>query len=135
MTKIYIAAYKDFNDYEGLKRVLDYLLSKKNKEDVLFYVSDGERGDKTCMKYVKDNGYKHEDWCKNKHGNRAKQKLPYIADSTHSILVTDGDSIGIGIALRYSAMNIKGKLVIIKPYNNVFAIWKNGKMLAEKNIY
>ena len=134
MVKIYIAAYKNFKDYNMLKRILDYLLSKQNKEDVLFYVSSGEDGDSTCMRYVVENGYKYEDWCKNKFGNRAKQKLKYLKDSTHSVLVTDGDSTGISIAIRYSTMYVKEKLVIVKPKENVFSIWKNGDMIAEKKL-
>ena len=130
--KIYFAAYKDFNDYGMLKKVLDYMLQNKNKDDILFYVSSGEKGDSTCMKYVMDNGYSFVDWCSNKYGNRAEQKLPFIQDSTHSVLVTDGVSSGISIALRYSAKYIKGKIVLIKPLENSFSVWENGKMIAEK---
>jgi hypothetical protein len=132
--KIYLAAYKDFKDYEKLEKVLDYMLHNKNKNDVLFYVSYGERGDSTCMKYVKNHGYEFVDWCSNKYGNRAEQKLPYIQDSTHSVLVTDGVSRGIGVALRYSAKYVKGKIVLIKPLDDVFSIWQNGKMLIETRI-
>lgn len=62
MTKIYIAAYKEFNDYATLKKICDFFLQNLNKNDILFYVSNGELGDKTCMKYVRNNGYNYIDW-------------------------------------------------------------------------
>ena len=134
MDKIYLAAYKEFTDYKKLCKVLDFMLSKKSKDEVLFYVSSGEDGDSTCMRYVKAHGYKYVDWCKDKHGNRAKQKLPFIQDSTHSILITDGESRGISIALRYSIKYVKGKLVLVMPLDNIFSVWENREMIAEKEI-
>ena len=38
MTKIYIAAYKEFNDYATLKKICDFFLQNLNKNDVLFYM-------------------------------------------------------------------------------------------------
>ena len=132
MKKIYLAAYKEFKDYNGLKEILDYFLSKTDKKDVIFYVTSGEKGDSTCMKYVVNNGYKYIDWCKNKFGNRAEQKLPFIQNCDHSVLVTDGKSKGIGVALLYSTRHVKGKIVVIKPLEKVFAVWENGKLICEK---
>ena len=134
MNQIYIAAYKEFNDYKKLERILDYLLSRLDKKDVIFYVSNGEPGDNTCFKYVVEHGYKYIDWCPDKHGNRAKQKLPYIKNSTHSILITNGESRGISIAARYSWMFVKNKIVVIKPIENSICVWKDKKLLVDKKI-
>ena len=132
MKNIYLAAYKDFSDYRLLEKVLNYMLSNTKKEDVVFFVSNGETGDNTCFKYVLGHEYKYVDWCSDKFGNRAKQKLPYIQKSTHSVLVTDGESKGISIALMYSAKYVNGKIVLIKPKENVFSVWENGELIAER---
>lgn len=128
MTKIYIAAYKEFGDYKTLKKVCDYLLQYINKEDVLFYVSTGESGDNTCMKYVRDNGYKYIDWIPQKRGkNRSEEKLKVIKGSNHTILVHNYDSLGINIAIRQASENIKGKIVIVYPKEDIIKVYKFGE--------
>lgn len=115
MIKIYVAAYKNFNDYKTLKKVYDYFLSKQNKENVLFYATTGEHGDNLCMKYIRENGYNYVDWLPQKwNKNRAKEKEPFIADSDHVILITDGNSIGIGVALNYAVKYISRKIVQVR---------------------
>ena len=133
MTKIYMAAYKEFGDYKLLKKICDYMLCNMNKDDILFYVSTGESGDNTCMKYVRENGYKYVDWLPKKRGvNRAIVKLQYIKNSDHVILVTDGDSIGIGVALNYASKHVNGKIVEIRAQCNNFIVLKNGKEVGRK---
>ena len=125
MTKIYIAAYKEFGDYKILKKVCDYLLQHTNKEDVLFYVSTGESGDNTCMKYVRDNGYNYIDWMPQKRcKNRSEEKLKVIKESNHAILVHGNDSVGISIAIRHSSVNINGKIAIIYPQMGILEVFK-----------
>lgn len=119
MTKIYIAAYKEFGNYKTLKKVCDYFLSRLDKSNVLFYVSTGERGDNTCMKYIRENGYKYIDWLPIKKGvNRSEEKLKAIKNCDHSILVTNGSSVGIGIAINHSCRNIKGKTVVVRTQSD-----------------
>lgn len=134
MTKIYIAAYKEFNDYATLKKICDFFLQNLNKNDILFYVSNGELGDKTCMKYVRNNGYNYIDWLPQKKGkNRAEEKLKYIIDSDHAILITNGNSKGIEIAIRYSCKYIN-KFVVVRTQCNDLQIYKNMELYRNKNI-
>ena len=137
MINIYIAAFKEFGDYALLKKVCDYFLSRQNKENVNFFVSVGESGDNTCMKHVRDNGYSYTDWLPIKQGkNRAKEKLKFIKESDHCILVHDGYSRGIDIALKYAVNNVKGKVVVIYPYINEINVWnKNSDKPIIKKIY
>lgn len=135
MTNIYIAAYKKFNDYPVLKKVCDYMLSRMNKNDIQFFVTSGEPGDNTCMRYVIDNGYKYENWMPVKRGrNRADEKLKFIKRSNHVILVTNGESRGITIAMRFAGKSIDGKIVVIEHNNNIFTVWQNGVKIGEKKI-
>ena len=120
MTKIYIAAHKEFNDYATLKKICDFFLQNLNKNDVLFYVSNGE------LNYI--------DWLPQKKGkNRAEEKLKYIIDSDHAILITNGNSKGIEIAIRYSCKYIN-KFVVVRTQCNDLQIYKNMELYRNKNI-
>lgn len=135
MVNIYIAAYKEFGDYKILKKVCDYFLQNLNKDEVLFYASTGESGDNTCMKYVRDNEYKYIDWIPQKKGkNRSEEKLKVIENSNHSILVHNGSSVGISIAIRHCAKNVKGKIVVIYPDKDKLFVYQLGKKIKEKKI-
>jgi hypothetical protein len=111
------------------------MLSRLNKSEILFFVTSGEPGDNTCMKYVINNGYKYEDWIPVKRGhNRADEKLEFIKKSDHTILVTNGESRGIMIAMRFAGKNISGKIVIVDYSKKMFSVWKDGKKIGEKKI-
>lgn len=130
MIKIYVAAYKEFHDYTALKKVYDFFLSKQKKENVLFYVSTGESGDNTCMKYVRENGYNYIDWLPKKGKNRAEEKLQFIKNSNYAILFTNGHSIGINIAIRYACKYLK-KFVIVRMQCKDLQVWSNGELIKE----
>lgn len=135
MTKIYVAAYKEFGDYKTLKKIYDYFLCKLDKEDVIFYVSTGESGDNTCMKYIRENKYKYIDWLPQKKGkNRAEEKFQYIKDSDHAILITDGNSVGIGVALNYACRFIVGKVVSVRIQCNDLTVFQVGKKPKTKKL-
>ena len=54
--KVIIAGSRDFNDYETLKEVCDYMLSQQSEIEI---VSGGARGaDVLGEKYAKEKGYK-----------------------------------------------------------------------------
>ena len=131
MIKIYVAAYKEFSDYKTLKKVYDFFLSKQEKNNVLFYVSTGESGDNTCMKYVRENEYNYIDWLPRKKGkNRAEEKLQFIKDSDYAILFTDGHSVGINIAIRYACKYLK-KFVIVRMQCKDLQVWRNGELIKK----
>jgi len=55
---IIIAGSRDFNDYEKLKEVCDYMLSKKKETHNIIIISGGARGaDKLGEQYAKERGY------------------------------------------------------------------------------
>ena len=55
---IIIAGSRDFNDYEKLKEVCDYMLSKKKETHNIIIISGGARGaDKLGELYAKERGY------------------------------------------------------------------------------
>lgn len=73
MLKIIIAGGRDFNDYELLTKVVNYMLSKQLPKNIEI-VSGGAKGaDYLGERYAKDNNYKltifPADW--NKHGKQA----------------------------------------------------------------
>lgn len=66
--KIIIAGSRDFNDYETLKKVCDFMLSRQDEIEI---VSGGARGaDKLGESYAKEKGYPIKqfpaDWSKGK---------------------------------------------------------------------
>lgn len=135
MLNVYIAAYKDFGDYALLKKVCDYFLSRQDKDNIKFIVTTGESGDNTCKKYVVDNGYQWMDWIPIKQGmNRAEEKLKYLKESDHCILVHDAYSQGIGIALKYAINNVKGKIVVIYPLVGDIVVFYDGKKIIDRKI-
>lgn len=127
MVNIYLAAYKDYANYEELKTVCDRITSDMDKNDVTFFVTTGESGDNTCMKYARDNGFKIEDWFPDEEFDELKKstrenghwmefynakkmkKAEYISKADHVILVSDYDAKnnGIGYALRIASKNGK----------------------------
>lgn len=55
---IIIAGSRDFNDYEKLKEVCDYMLSNKKETHNIIIISGGARGaDKLGEQYAKERGY------------------------------------------------------------------------------
>ncbi len=127
MTNIYMAAYKDYADYDLLKTVCDRITSDMDKNDVTFFVTTGESGDNTCTKYAADNGFRIVDWFpdeqfmplkeetrQNGHWkefyNALKtQKSEFISKADHVILVSDYDAKnnGIGYAIRLASKHGK----------------------------
>jgi len=137
MGNIYMAAYKDYANYTQLKAVCDRITSDMKKDDVTFFVTTGECGDNTCMKYAVDNGFKVEDWFQNKEELRnetrnnghwheyynilKQQKAKYISKADHVILVSDYDkrNNGIGYALRLAGNNGKTVSVLFPDKNEL----------------
>jgi len=55
---VIIAGSRDFTDYEKLKKVCDFMLSKKKETHKIVIVSGGARGaDKLGEKYSEERGY------------------------------------------------------------------------------
>ena len=145
MDKIYIAAYKDYADYNQLKTVCDRITSDMKKDEVTFFVTTGESGDNTCYKYARDNNFKIEDWfpdeefaelkAKRNSGNWHEfynilktQKNKYISKADHIILVSDYDkkNNGIGYALRLAGNH--GKTIsVLFPDKNELHVHKISK--------
>lgn len=137
MENIYIAAYKDYANYNQLKTVCDRITSDMKKEDVTFFVTTGECGDNTCMKYAVDNGFRVEDWFPNKEEVKKatygenhwleyynilkEQKAKYISKADHVILVSDYDkkNNGIGYALRLAGNHGKTISVLFPDKNEL----------------
>lgn len=70
---------------------------------------------------------------KKKSKNRAEEKLKYIIDSDHAILITNGNSKRIEIAIRYSCKYIN-KFVVVRTQCNDLQIYKNMELYRNKNI-
>jgi len=143
MTNIYIAAYKDYGDYEQLETVCNRITSDMDKNDVTFFVTTGESGDNTCMKYAREHNFKIEDWFPDEQFGEYKkecmanghwhefynilkaQKSKYISQADHVILVSDYDAKnnGIGYAMRLAGNN--GKTVsVLYPDKNELHVHK-----------
>ena len=143
-TNIYLAAYKDFSDYELLKVVCDKITSTCDKENTTFFVTTGECGDNTCMKYARENGFKIEDWfpdekfaelrkeCQN-NGNwqyfyyqvLKPEKNKYISKSDHVIFISDNDkkNRGVSCGVKMAAKNNK-TLSIVYPDRKIVEVFK-----------
>ena len=139
-TSIYLAAYKDFNDYELLKIVCDKITSTCDKENTTFFVTTGECGDNTCMKYAKENGFKIEDWFPDEQFSDYKmecmkngkwhefyntlktEKNKFISRADHVIFVWDYDkkNNGIGCGIRMAAKNNKTLSIVVPEKNEVY---------------
>jgi hypothetical protein len=140
-TNIYLAAYKDFNDYELLKVVCDKITSTCDKENTTFFVTTGETGDNTCMRYAVENGFKIEDWFPDEkfagikrecmaNGNwkhfyyqvLKPEKNRFISKSDHVIFVYDYDlkNNGIGCGINMAAKNSKTISVVYPDKKEVY---------------
>ena len=143
-TNIYLAAYKDFDDYELLKVVCDTITSKCDKENTVFFVTTGETGDNTCTRYAKENEFKTEDWFPDEQFAELKkeclrngnwryfyyqvlkpEKRKYISKSDHVIFVSDYDkkNNGIGCGINMAAENNK-TLSIVYPDRKEVYVYK-----------
>lgn len=58
MFKVIVAGSRHFNDYKRMKKDLDYLLSRKAREETIEIVSGGCRGADACgERYAREMGY------------------------------------------------------------------------------
>ena len=151
-TNIYLAAYKDFSDYELLKVVCDKITSRFDKEKVTFFVTTGESGDNTCMKYARDNGFKIEDWFPNerfadlkkeclRNGNwkyfyyqvLKPEKEKFISKSDHVIFVSDYDKKNRGVSCGVNMASKNHKTVsVVYPEEKIVEVYRP---TAEKTRY
>jgi major membrane immunogen (membrane-anchored lipoprotein) len=71
--KIIIAGSRDFKDYDELKKVCDYMLSKRNKDEIEIVSGTAKGADELGEQYAKERGYKLKrfpaDW--GQYGKRA----------------------------------------------------------------
>lgn len=93
--KVIIAGSRDFNDYETLKKVCDFMLSRQDEVEI---VSGTARGaDQMGERYAKEKGYSIKqfppDWSKGKSaGFRRNEEMGRYADAL--IAFWDGNSKG-----------------------------------------
>ena len=116
--KLIVAGGRKFNDYKTLSDKLDYLLSKRTKEEVVFICGMALGADSLGLRYAKDNGYSWEEYPASwdLHGRSAGHiRNSQMADvGTHLVAFWDG--ISKGTKNMIDIANKKGLVVGIVYY-------------------
>jgi hypothetical protein len=138
-TNIYLAAYKDFSDYSLLRTFCDSITSDMKKEDTTFFVTTGECGDNTCMKYARENGFNIEDWFPDEkfaeykkecmrsghwhefYNTLKAEKNKFVSRADHVVFVWDYDqkNNGIGYGIKLAGKNSKTLSIILPDKKEV----------------
>ena len=128
MTNVYLASNSAFSDVVFLKEVVGELLKDYDKEGIFFNSPCGiKNGDKTCMKFICNNGYEHK-FLKPRHFQ------DMLAESDIAILITNGESKGIELTLKQAAKLVNGTIYVVYTHLMKVDVFSFGSEPKTKDI-
>lgn len=96
--RIIVAGSRTFNDYELLKKKLDFYLQNKNVNDIEILEGEAKGADKLGKQYAIEKGIKYTgypaDWNKYGKGAGFKRNREMAQNATHAVIFWDGESKG-----------------------------------------